>query len=52
MPGFGPRDIKVTMANPVPIGSHVTSGLLEVTTDETYRSLHERLVAFAREQRH
>ena len=47
MPGFGPRDIKVVMGNPVPIATRSTSGLLKVEADETYCSLHDRILNLA-----
>ena len=47
MPGFGPRDIKVVMGNPVPIATRSTSGLLKVEADEAYCSLHDRILNLA-----
>jgi alpha-ketoglutarate-dependent taurine dioxygenase len=47
MPGFGPRDIKVIMGNPVPLG-HAAEGVLHVKMDDDYRTVHDRLVEFAR----
>jgi len=48
MPGFGPRDIKVIMGNPVPLGHANGGGLLQVKTDDACRSVHDRLQEFAR----
>jgi alpha-ketoglutarate-dependent taurine dioxygenase len=48
MPGFGPRDIKVIMSNPVPVGRATGEGLLHVKTDDGYRSVHDRLLEYAR----
>lgn len=48
MPGFGPRDIKVIMGNPVPLGHANGEGLLQVTMNDDYRSVHDRLQEFAR----
>lgn len=47
MPGFGPRDIKVIMGNPVPLG-RTGEGLLQVKMDDGYRSVHDRLAEVAR----
>jgi alpha-ketoglutarate-dependent taurine dioxygenase len=48
MPGFGPRDIKVIMGNPVPLGHANGAGLLNVKMDDGYRSVDDRLREFAR----
>jgi alpha-ketoglutarate-dependent taurine dioxygenase len=48
MPGFGPRNIKVMLGNPVPLGRATGEGLLHVKTDDGYRSVHDRLLESAR----
>jgi len=48
MPGFGPRNIKVMLGNPVPLGPATGEGLLQVKLDDGYRSVHDRLLEFAR----
>jgi alpha-ketoglutarate-dependent taurine dioxygenase len=53
MPGFGPRNIKVIMGNPISIGAAAgSSGVARPGIDETYRPLHDRLVQYADQKRH
>jgi hypothetical protein len=48
MPGFGPRDIKVMLSNPIAVTPRGSAGVRHLTADEAFSSLHERLSEFAR----
>jgi alpha-ketoglutarate-dependent taurine dioxygenase len=48
MPGFGPRNIKVILGNPVPLGRATGEGRIQVKVDDGYRSVHDRLLEVAR----
>ncbi len=47
MPGFGPRDIKVVLSNPIAVAPRSSAGLHQLRVDEAFRSLHERFVQLA-----
>jgi alpha-ketoglutarate-dependent taurine dioxygenase len=48
MPGFGPRDIKVMLSNPISVTPRDSAGVYQLSADEAVSSLHERLSEFAR----
>ena len=48
MPGFGPRDIKVMLSNPISVTPRDSAGVYQLSADEAFSSLHERLSEFAR----
>ena len=48
MPGFGPRDIKVVLSNPIAVAPRGSAGVRQLSVDEAFSSLHERLSEFAR----
>ena len=49
MPGFGARELRVIMCNPIPMANPALSGLIEVPIDdESYESVDVRLRRFAR----
>jgi alpha-ketoglutarate-dependent taurine dioxygenase len=47
MPGFGPRDIKVVMGNPISVSTPPSAGLHQVRIDETFSSLYDRITQLA-----
>ena len=48
MPGFGPRDIKVVLSNPISVAPRGSAGVRQLSVDEAFSSLHDRLSKFAR----
>lgn len=43
MPGFGPRELRVMLCNPIPIDLNSRTGVLEIPLDSRYESLAVRL---------
>ena len=50
MPGVGPRELRVMMCDPIPMRYPIRSGRIDVTFDESYRSIDERLRAMQNAQ--
>ena len=47
MPGFGPRDLKVVMGNPISVSTRGSTGLHRLGVDDAFVSLHDRLAQLA-----
>ncbi len=45
MPGVGPRELRVMMCDPIPMKFPLRSGRIDVSFDESYRSIDEQLRA-------
>src|SRR5262249_55050526 len=48
MPGFGARELRVMICNPIPLSFQPSSGLADVLTDDSYETVEARFQRFLR----